>query len=417
MATAIEFNQVSKKYLLRHQRTTGLKEAIPLFLTQLTRRFVGRGDSEEEFWALKDVSFELEEGKALGIIGPNGAGKSTILKLLSGITLPTKGKANVKGKVAALIEVGAGFHPDLTGRENVYLNGSIMGLKKKEIESKFDSIVEFAELEQFIDMPVKRYSSGMYVRLGFAVAVHVEPDILLVDEVLAVGDMSFQKKCINRIKEIQNTGKTIIFISHNLPVLQELCDRAIWLEDGTIKKEGESRKIIEAYVDYTNIKIMKKRTSEGFISPERWGSGEVKIQSVKLLDGAGNETNVFEMGDAMRVHINYEAFQRVYKPTFWVAVMNDAGLKINGTTHKFGQQGKSSYLEGKGDVECIFEALSLLPGIYFLVVGIFDESLSQPFDRWGKAVSFTVKTSESEAGIGLRNPDFYGVASVKSKWE
>lgn len=411
MSTAIELNRVSKKYILRHQRPTKLKEAVPLFLSRL----MGQDTfATEEFWALKDVSFSLEEGEALGIIGPNGAGKSTILKLLSGITLPTKGEVHVEGKVAALIEVGAGFHPDLTGRENVILNGSIMGLKRKEIEEKFDSIVEFAELEQFIDTPVKRYSSGMFVRLGFAVAAHIEPDILLVDEVLAVGDMSFQKRCLARVNEIKRRGKTIIFVAHNLPILQELCDRVIWMEDGRIKQEGPSYKVIGAYTDDAYIKIAQKKRMVEAISEERWGSGEARIHKVRILDGEGVERDTFTAGESLRVEIHYEAFETISQPHFWVAIMNDTGLKITGSVRR----PKSSILPvGKGVIECNFETLALFPGNYQLIVGIFDEILSQPYDRWGRVVTFTVVSPEDEFRTGIHNPDFYGVTYMKNRWK
>lgn len=234
---AVVFRNVSKFYYLQSQRT--LKEFLPAFL---------RGkQTKKELWALKNVSFKVRRGETLGIVGPNGAGKSTVLKLIAGVTQPSKGKIIVNGKVSPLIELGAGFHPELTGRENIYLNGSILGLKRTEIDKKFKSIVDFAELWDFIDTPIKFYSSGMYMRLGFSIAISVEPEILLIDEILAVGDASFQKKCLEKMNEFKKNKVTIVFVSHNLGAIKDFCQRAIWLERGKIKEEGEPEKVITAY--------------------------------------------------------------------------------------------------------------------------------------------------------------------------
>jgi ABC-type polysaccharide/polyol phosphate transport system ATPase subunit len=225
---AIQFDHVSKKFILHRERPRSLQElAVNLF-----RR---NNNSHEEFWALQDVSFTVEQGETLGLIGPNGAGKSTALKLISRIIEPTSGQIEVNGQVGALLELGAGFHPDLTGRENIYLNGSILGLSRAQIRRKLDAIIAFAELERFIDVPVKHYSSGMYVRLGFSVAVHTDPEVLLVDEVLAVGDQNFQHKCLERIMEMQRQGITICFVSHGLGEVRRLCSRAVWLDDGMVQ--------------------------------------------------------------------------------------------------------------------------------------------------------------------------------------
>lgn len=233
----VQFDQVSKKYQLHSQRT--LKEFLPVFL--------GGKQIKKDIWALKKVSFEVEKGEALGIIGPNGAGKSTILKLIAGVTQPSAGKITVNGKISPLIELGAGFHPELTGQENIYLNGSILGMSKKEIKKKFKKIVNFAELWDFIEIPIKYYSSGMYMRLGFSIAVFVEPEILLIDEILAVGDVAFQKKCLEKMSEFKKNGVTIVFVTHSLGTVNDFCNRAIWLEKGEIKAEGEPEKVISAY--------------------------------------------------------------------------------------------------------------------------------------------------------------------------
>jgi lipopolysaccharide transport system ATP-binding protein len=246
--TALGMEHVSKKFK-KGEVYDSLRDLVPA----LSKRLLGRGTtsplSKNEFWALRDVSFSIEKGEAFGIIGSNGAGKSTILKLLSGIMKPTEGVINVKGMLSGLIEVGAGFHPDLTGRDNVFLNGTILGMKKEQIKKKFDAIVEFSGLGDFIDTPVKRYSSGMYARLGFAVAAHVDPDILLVDEVLSVGDYAFQNKCLDKMKSIQKDGVTIIFVSHNLKAVTEMCDRCLLLDHGQIAQEGTAHDVVDAYLN------------------------------------------------------------------------------------------------------------------------------------------------------------------------
>ncbi|MEM9542517.1 MAG: polysaccharide ABC transporter ATP-binding protein [Cyanobacteria bacterium P01_E01_bin.42] len=249
---AIRIENLSKKYILGHQQQDSqmLRYAVMQRLKQLPRQLFGKKQTriEEEFWALKDVSFEIERGDRVGIIGRNGAGKSTLLKILSRITEPTTGRIHLKGRVASLLEVGTGFHPELTGRENIYLNGSILGMSKIEIRKKFDEIVSFAEIERFLDTPVKRYSSGMYVRLAFSVAAYLETDILVVDEVLAVGDVQFQKKCLGKMETVGKEGRTVIFVSHNMGAIERLCDRGIYLESGLVKASGLSERIIQEYL-------------------------------------------------------------------------------------------------------------------------------------------------------------------------
>jgi lipopolysaccharide transport system ATP-binding protein len=285
---AIEFCHVYKKFK-KGEKFDSLRDFIPY----LTRKYISsafNGDlREKEFWAVKDVSFQLGFGEAVGIIGPNGAGKSTILKLLSGILVPNKGTFKINGKLSALIEVGAGFHPDLTGKENIYLNGAILGMTREHVKEKYDSIVEFSELEEFIDTPVKRYSSGMYARLGFAIAAHVDPQILLIDEVLSVGDFSFQQKCMKKMHEIIRNGTTIIFISHNLPAVIQLCPKTILLNRGAVHQYGDTKDVCRYYY---------KISSQSRMATEE---ENLELESVELFSVEGSPATVFKAGEPAKI--------------------------------------------------------------------------------------------------------------------
>lgn len=268
-------------------------------------KFDQNGESEDILWALKDISFEVEEGEALGVIGRNGAGKSTLLKILSRITEPTIGKAEIRGRVSSLLEVGTGFHPELTGRENIYLNGTILGMSKKEIDGKFDEIVDFSGVEKFIDTPIKRYSTGMNVRLAFAVAAHLEPEILIIDEVLAVGDAEFQKKCLGKMDSVAKSGRTVLFVSHNLPAVQTLCTSAIVLENGKLIYKGSSESAVRFYLDRTfkhnyDIKLIDRE--------DRSGTGKVKFNSFRVLDKDGKEVKLLKSGNDYIFEIGYQNF-------------------------------------------------------------------------------------------------------------
>src|SRR6266496_363788 len=314
----LKFDRVSKKY--RIYQESGV-EASPSKLQRVTRRLWGNGN---DFWALRDVTFEVKRGEALGIIGQNGAGKSTILKLLYNITAPTKGRISINGRLAALIEVASGFHPDLTGRENVYLNGSLLGMKRREISKKLDSIVDFAGVSAFIDTPVKRYSSGMYLRLGFSIAAHLDPDILLLDEVLAVGDAEFQSKCIERIDQLRKAGTTIVFVSHNLGAVEGLCDRVFLLRKGEIFRSGLPRYVISEYEHMlTNMPASAPARLTGTVA-----SPAAIISSVAFLNSNGRKTTMFATGDEARVEVEY-----IVRDSFEDAVIEVYFYSIFGNLH------------------------------------------------------------------------------------
>lgn len=287
MAPVITVENLSKKYNIGHQQEGNktLRDVLAHGAKRFTRKLchpfsdTTSGTTYEEFWALKDVSFDIQAGDRVGIIGCNGAGKSTLLKILSRITEPTSGKISIKGRVASLLEVGTGFHPELTGRENIFLNGAILGMSKAEIKNKFDEIVAFAEVEKFLDTPVKRYSSGMYVRLAFAVTAHLEPEILIVDEVLAVGDVHFQKKCLGKMGDVANEGRTILFVSHNMVALKSLCEKAIWLNAGRVIEIGHSKEVVSKYLQIDAPVKMRKIWSDPTTAP---GDQNVRMHSVKV---------------------------------------------------------------------------------------------------------------------------------------
>jgi lipopolysaccharide transport system ATP-binding protein len=361
--------------------------------------------AREEFWALRDVSFTVAHGETVGIIGPNGAGKSTVLKLIARIIEPTSGGIEVNGRVGALLELGAGFHPDLSGRENIYLNGSILGLSRAEIDQKLDAIIAFAELERFIDMPVRHYSSGMYVRLGFSVAVHTDPEILLVDEVLAVGDAAFQRKCLGKITKLQREGVTVMFISHSADTVRALCSRTIWLDEGEMVADGSTESVVARYLDHS------WSTQEAITGPEsdgerRWGNGKVRITQVRVLDEAGEEKRRFRVGDPLIVEMRYKADERVSKPVFGLAIHRGDGLHITGPNTQYSGE-EILCIEGVGVVRYRIPSLPLLEGLYFVSVAVHNPEDTEMYDYHDRLRSFRVVGS---------TPRCYGVTLVRGEW-
>lgn len=330
MSAKIEVHNLSKKYRIGETfGGFGVRTFRDIFVNKLKNLSLKNNNGVNEIWALKDVTFKVNEGEVLGIIGRNGAGKSTLLKVLSRITRPTEGSILIKGKVASLLEVGTGFNMELTGRENIFLNGSILGMKKKDIEKKFDEIVNFAEVEKFIDTPLKRYSSGMYMRLAFAVAAHIEPDILIVDEVLAVGDFEFQKKCIGKMKDVSKTGKTVLFVSHNMGAVKQLCNKVMVILKGKKEFEGETSAGIDFYFNkhLNNSSIGFANTRENLNRDTHLNIA--KIVSIGLKDKQGNYTENISMGDSLQIELEVEFKQNVEQPIFDLIILNSFGQYLS----------------------------------------------------------------------------------------
>ena len=391
---AIQFESVSKVFKAQHNRPRSFQELmISLGRHRLTR--------EETFWVLRDVSFSVLPGGTVGLIGENGAGKSTALKLIARTISPTSGTISLNGKVSALLELGAGFHPELSGRENIFLSGSLMGLSRKFLQARFDEIVAFSELEPFIDMQVKHYSSGMYMRLAFSVSAHVDPEILLVDEVLAVGDQSFQAKCLRRISELQERGITILFVSHDLKTVARLCQRVMWLNDGRVCGDGRPDDVIPQYVSQRGAGKEGWLISEGAEGRQtrRWGSGEIRIERFELLGEDDHPAQAFTTGERMTLRLWYKAQTRIPDPAFGFAIHAAEGVVV--TSPNCVEDGQAASVDGQGRVDYIFEALPLLAGTYDLTVAVYNRDLTAPFDHWHKAGQFIVQDQSLRQRDGL----------------
>jgi ABC-type polysaccharide/polyol phosphate transport system ATPase subunit len=385
-------DHVSKKYRLYRERNNSIKIAV----------MRGGRAKVDMFWALEDVSFEVEQGSTTGLIGENGSGKSTMLKCLAKILRPDKGSVTTTGKMSALLELGAGFHPELSGRENVFLNGAILGLKQKELQARFGDIVDFAGIGQFIDEPVKNYSSGMYVRLGFSVAINVQPDILLVDEVLSVGDEAFQRKCLERFAQLKNDGKTVIIVTHSMGSVLTMCDHAIWFKKGHKMADGHPREVVEAYTGSINLDEHRP-TERG----DRWGSGEARIERVELLDRDGRQVTRIGSGEPLTVRLWYAASEPVARPVFSVSLQTLQGVVISGPTTREPEEVPDK-IDGDGWVDFSLDRFPLLPGTYDLTVKLTDYNLAHPYDVRRNVVRMDVDRK------GPVEPD--GVVSLGGNW-
>ena len=409
MKPKIHFDDVSKLYQLGLTRTS-----LPSLLSQRVKRSLRKDGGQKagsgEFWAVKNVSFELREGESLALVGRNGAGKTTMLKLLANITKPTSGNIDIFGQLSALIELGAGFHPDLTGRENIYLNGTILGISRRDIDRRFDEIVDFSELGHFIDTPVKRYSSGMTVRLGFAVASCIEPEILLVDEVLAVGDASFQQKCMERIRELLLNGTSIVFVSHNIYLVQAVCERALYLEHGQVKLAGSTQDVINRYEqDLHNERALKLAQGEDFDKGEEAGDIDIThVEVVRVSDQA--DDNVIDSDEAIRIDVHYDAFQPLGKTHVSVFINRSDGLtccmmrtKLDDFNLVVGR--------GHGVVSVTLDPLQLVTGAYFVEAWFLNNSDSMVVTpKPGRSDWFNVR------GRGISDLDTGGIFEPHTQW-
>jgi ABC-2 type transport system ATP-binding protein len=395
---AVEVHEVSKRFRLYKERNQSLKAAL----------MRGGRARYDEFWALRDVSFEVPEGSTFALIGENGSGKSTLLKCIARILEPEKGHINTRGSLAALLELGSGFHPELSGRENVFLNGSILGLSKRELERKFDEIVDFAGIETFIDQPVKNYSSGMYMRLGFSVAINVDPDVLLVDEVLAVGDAAFQEKCMEKFADFRRAGKTVIIVSHATGSMRTLCDQAAWLDRGGLVEVGRADHIVDRYVDKGHEQSIGE--PDAAAHGARWGSGQARITGIRVLDRLGVPATVFQTGDAVTVRMDYECSTRVERPVFGLAMENVDGVYVWSQNTRDAEV-ELPFIEGRGHVDLQIPRLMLQPHTFDLIASIVDHTTTHTYDFLRHCYRFVV---ESEPG---RPRESGGILALGGQWD
>lgn len=380
---AISVENISKRYLIRHEsapaeRYITFRENVTFVVNNLAQKtrnvLFGRakieGKEVEEFWALKDVSFDVKFGEKLGIIGRNGAGKSTLLKILSRITEPTCGKITIRGRVASLLEVGTGFHPELSGRENIYLNGAILGMSQAEIKRKFDDIVAFAEVENFLDTPVKRYSSGMYVRLAFAVAAHLEPEILIVDEVLAVGDAQFQKKCLGRMNDVAKEGRTVLFVSHNMAAIRELCPQTLLMANGMRLSKGASQEVIQQYLDYGD--SLSEVDLRGIERASQYRQNYARLTRLRLMNEDGVKTTTFVMNESLVALIQFECVKEQAGVEIGLKISSRYGSAIHYLTSSW-EGLKLDLKPGVYEVEMRLPKLLVFPGTYAVGLWILSE--------------------------------------------
>ncbi|HEY7683434.1 MAG TPA: ABC transporter ATP-binding protein [Gemmatimonadales bacterium] len=393
---ALRLDHVFKRFR-RGELHDSLRDLIPALVKRAVRRDRERALAPQEFWVLNDVCADVRKGETVGIIGHNGAGKSTMLKHLSGIMEPTRGSVEVHGRLSALIEVGAGFHPDLTGRENVYLNGVILGMTRNEIKRKFDEIVEFAGIAEFIDTPVKRYSSGMFARLGFSVAAHLEPDILVIDEVLSVGDFSFQRKGLEKMRAVARSGATVIFVSHNLQAVAEFCKRTILLDHGRVIADGPTDMVVRRYLD------------TGAEEKGRGAPGPVRILRATVTGLAG-ETSRFESGRRARIDVDIEAKAQAERVAVVLEIKNTDFYEVFNTSSE--RLGQPSLTLAPGErARCSFEVdLHLGPGTYYLGIYLYRYDVQQNYDQLFPATSFVVATDRDVLGPSNLYPSVTGFA-------
>ena len=410
MTETITVENLSKRYVLGAlQQETQLRDQ----LIRLVRAPFRHRPPKEILWALRDVSFTVQEGEVVGIIGRNGAGKSTLLKILSKITYPTSGRVRTRGRVASLLEVGTGFHEELTGRENIFLNGSILGMKKREVDAKLDAIVAFSGVERFIDTPIKRYSSGMRLRLGFAVAAHLEPDVLIVDEVLAVGDAAFQKKCLTAMKDLRGGGRTVLFVSHNMAAVENLCSRGIWIANGQVRLDGATHDVIEAYM--ASFASAEDAVSELTSVEGRRGGGEIRYTKVEFLSAERELQTVTRSGKGIVIRLHYRASEPIERPAFGFKMLTELGTLVTDTSTWLHGLDIPLVPAGDGYIDLEIDALNLLPGRYYLSLWLDSVVTHKVYDSIEHAVHLDVEEApiyNSSRRIDSR----YGLVFFPQQW-
>lgn len=413
MPQILAFDRVSKRFGLHQDRPSSFREAfVGLWGRSASSPPPVATPGDDQLLALDEVSFALERGGSLGFVGPNGTGKSTALKLIARILEPSAGQVWVGGRVAALLELGAGFHPDLSGRENILLNGSMMGYSAKEMQPRLERIIAFSELGRFVDMPVKHFSSGMYMRLGFATAVHLDADLLLIDEVLAVGDQAFQHKCLDRIAALRRGGVSIVLVSHDNEAIRSHCDQALWLERGRVQEFGPVDRVVQAYyasmIAREEARLAEERAAAGEEAldavvqsqPDRWGSGEARITAVELLDEDGRLHEILASGRPATVRIHYQADMPIPGPVFGLGIHRQDGVHVAGpNTRDAGLRIAS--IQGRGHVDYHLPSLALLPGHYEVSVSLYDQGCTHPFDYHHRRFPLRVHAGDRHEALGL----------------
>jgi lipopolysaccharide transport system ATP-binding protein len=390
---AVEVQDVSKKFMRQSDRRSSLKERI----------IRGKARNSKDFWAVKDVTLQIPQGSVYGLIGHNGSGKSTLLKMLAGIYRPTEGKITTHGRVAALIELGAGFHPDMTGAENIKLNGSILGLTKQEVSDSTEEIIEFSGLREFINDPVKHYSSGMYVRLGFAVAVHMKPDILVIDEVLAVGDEEFQRKCFDHLYQLRRAGKTIVVVSHALGQLEGLCDEIAWMDHGELQEAGMPTNVIASYLSKVNTEEAANNPrldSHRTETEHRAGTQQIQLKTATIINQSGERISHAETEKTFIIRITFTTTEPVIGPNFRVALQHESGPLVTMVSNHRIERDLGT-VNGENTLDISLTNNPLLPGRYRVHIDVFDDSGSKLIDNWNDAVEFPVRSAFGEIGQGF----------------
>jgi ABC-type polysaccharide/polyol phosphate transport system ATPase subunit len=410
----ISVRNVTKSFKIYKERASTFKE-----------RIIGRKNKAEIFTALDDVSMSIQKGETVGLLGRNGSGKSTLLKMLTGILYPDLGEIEVKGKVSSLLELGAGFHPDFTGRENIFMNAAILGLSKKEIKTKLNEIIAFSELKEYIENPVRNYSSGMYMRLAFSVAIMVEPDVLLIDEVLAVGDAAFQQKCMDQLLKLKSKGTTIVFVSHDLGAMEKLCNRVIWINNSKVVEEGAPRRVVDKYLAYLGEEENRRLIVEDDISddirnhnveqtnekqhlnkvetvdeaPDRWGNRDIEITEVNFTDNLGNKKLGFLSGEKMIIKLKYKANKNVQAPIFGISFTTIDNIHCYGTNTWIDQYKLDDINQTEqGETRFIIPSLDLVAGTYFVSAAVHDINGHQ-YDYHDKRFSFKVSSITNDVGL------------------